>query len=207
MKKLIRKIVPESFIQEAARRGYLKLHGESSLARPRRLKEGFFDLFCGGQGLDIGAGGDAIMPDCDVFELQNGDAMFIDLYVKKQYDFVYASHVLEHMANPGVALRNWWKLVKTNGYLILYVPDRDLFEGKKNLPSNKSIVGEKKNYNNNKRLNPGQHKYFFNLNDDDFPDTIGLLPLVERSLAGCEIVKSKICDGAEHSIEIVCKKL
>jgi SAM-dependent methyltransferase len=41
------------------------------------------------------------------------------------YDFVLASHVLEHMANPILALSEWLRLLKDGGILVLILPDRN----------------------------------------------------------------------------------
>ena len=37
-------------------------------------------------------------------------------------DFVLSSHVLEHMSNPLQALREWHRVLKANGYLLLVLP-------------------------------------------------------------------------------------
>ena len=41
------------------------------------------------------------------------------------YDCVLSSHVIEHVANPFKALREWGRVLKENGILILVVPHRD----------------------------------------------------------------------------------
>lgn len=41
-----------------------------------------------------------------------------------RYDFVAASHVLEHLANPLRALREWARVVRPGGSLIVVVPPR-----------------------------------------------------------------------------------
>ena len=46
------------------------------------------------------------------------------------YDFIYSSHTLEHMENVEIALSNWIRLLRKGGNLILYIPDRDLYEKK-----------------------------------------------------------------------------
>ncbi|MFA6456213.1 MAG: methyltransferase domain-containing protein [Bacteroidota bacterium] len=43
----------------------------------------------------------------------------------EQYDFVLASHVLEHCANPIKALREWVRVLKNDGLLLLILPHRD----------------------------------------------------------------------------------
>jgi SAM-dependent methyltransferase len=42
-----------------------------------------------------------------------------------RYDFVLSSHMLEHTANPVRALREWSRLLKAGGGLLLVVPHRD----------------------------------------------------------------------------------
>jgi predicted SAM-dependent methyltransferase len=39
------------------------------------------------------------------------------------YDFVLASHVLEHTANPMLALLDWKRVLKPNGIMVVVVPD------------------------------------------------------------------------------------
>jgi hypothetical protein len=62
------------------------------------------------------------------------------------------------------------------------------------------------------------HKRFFLLDNDELPDTVGILPLLKRTIANYEIVKADICkDGyeikseqrqanGEYSIEVVIRK-
>ncbi|HVL88227.1 MAG TPA: class I SAM-dependent methyltransferase [Candidatus Thermoplasmatota archaeon] len=175
---------------------------ETSKARERRLREGFFDKYCRGQGIDIGCAGDVLAPNCRGWDLEDGDAHHLAGAPDASYDFAYSSHTLEHMEDPALALRNWWRVVKPGGFLLLYVPDRDLYEKKRTLPS---------------RWND-DHKHYFLLDRDDPPDTIGLLPLVERTLAGFEVLEARRCDeghtirdpdrpsDGEYSIEIVLRK-
>jgi len=60
---------------------------------------------------------------------EHGDAQFIERLRKAEsYDFVYSSNCLEHMESPHVALKNWYSLVKPGGYLVITVPDEDLYE-------------------------------------------------------------------------------
>jgi SAM-dependent methyltransferase len=40
------------------------------------------------------------------------------------YDFVLSSHMLEHSANPILALSEWKRLLKDDGILVLLVPDK-----------------------------------------------------------------------------------
>jgi len=81
-----------------------------------------------GKGIDIGCGTDPVFEDVYKFDIDQGDANKISDYVKKQFDFVYSSHCLEHMDDPNFTISEWWKLVKPGGFLIVIVPDEDLYE-------------------------------------------------------------------------------
>jgi SAM-dependent methyltransferase len=81
-----------------------------------------------GKGLDIGAGDDPVTPDVQRFDTEHGDANEITKYIHDQFDFVYASHCLEHMYKPREALLDWWNLVRVGGHIFFAVPDEDLYE-------------------------------------------------------------------------------
>jgi SAM-dependent methyltransferase len=81
-----------------------------------------------GSGIDIGCGPDPVTPEVRKFDLGDGDANEITRYVRETFDFVYASHCLEHMHRPKEAILEWWKLVKPGGHLFFLVPDEDLYE-------------------------------------------------------------------------------
>ncbi len=81
-----------------------------------------------GQGLDVGCGDDPILPTVDRFDKADGDANNLSRHVTKRYDFVFASHVLEHMDDPRHALAEWLCVVRPGGHLIVLVPDEDLYE-------------------------------------------------------------------------------
>jgi SAM-dependent methyltransferase len=176
--------------------------GETTKARGRRLKESFFERYCSGKGLDIGFGGDLLADNCTGWDYEHGDAQYLQGVRDASYDFVYASHTLEHMVSVETSLQNWWRVVKPGGYLIIYIPDRDLYEKKTALPS---------------RWND-DHKHFFLLDRDDPPDTVGIVPLIQRILPGQKIVYARICDeghtisdparhsDGEFSLEIVIRK-
>jgi SAM-dependent methyltransferase len=153
--------------------------GETSKSRPRRIREGFFDKYCRGRGLDIGYGGDPILPTVDLWDHAQGNAQFLLGVPENTYDFVYSSHCLEHMWNCYVALMNWFRVVKVGGYLIFAVPDRDLYEKRRTLPS---------------RWN-SDHKAFFLLGQHEYPHTIGAIPMIHGALYGLQykLVYAKVC--------------
>ena len=176
--------------------------GETAKARERRMREGFFLRYCVGRGLDIGYGGDLLCGNCVGWDLEHGDAQFLAKVKNDSFDFVYSSHTLEHLADESAALRNWYRAVKPGGYLILFVPDRELYEKKTALPS---------------RWNP-DHKHFFLIDRDEAPDTVGILPLISRSIPEAIVISARRCDAGhtiedpqvhsdgEYSIEIIIQK-
>ncbi|MES2205353.1 MAG: methyltransferase domain-containing protein [Pseudomonadota bacterium] len=81
-----------------------------------------------GKGIDIGCGNDPVTSTARTFDVKDGDANKISSYIDEEFDFVYASHCLEHMRDPQQALLDWWKLVRVGGHLFFIVPDEDLYE-------------------------------------------------------------------------------
>ncbi len=170
---------------------------ESFGARARREREGFFEAYCQGNGIDIGWGGDLLAPNCVGWDFEDGDAERLEGAPDEAYDFVYSSHNLEHLYDVDRAVINWWRVLKPGCHLILFLPHRDLCEGRRTLPSSEP-----------------DHKHYFMPDEDDPPDTIGVAPMVERLLPDGEIIYIKTCGepcanvhGRERSIEAVVRKL
>jgi SAM-dependent methyltransferase len=89
----------------------------------------FTRTYLGGRVIDIGAGKDPVCPHAEPFDVTDGDANVITRYRDAgQYDAVHSSHCLEHMRDPVAALAEWWALLKVGGFLVLVVPDEDLYE-------------------------------------------------------------------------------
>lgn len=51
----------------------------------------------------------------------------LDLFGTASVDFVFSSHLLEHIESTEAALREWWRVIKDGGYLILYLPHKELY--------------------------------------------------------------------------------
>jgi SAM-dependent methyltransferase len=101
---------------------------ETSKTRAVRSSS-FEELYLRGRVIDIGCGPDPIVSHAEAFDLEHGDAQEIaKIRPNGAYDAVCSSHCLEHMRNVPHALAQWWGLVKDGGYLILVVPDEDLYE-------------------------------------------------------------------------------
>lgn len=72
-------------------------------------------------GKDIKLFGTAMDPDivCDATEMP--------LFTDESMDFVFSSHTLEHIKEHEKALKEWWRIIKQDGYLVLYLPHRDFY--------------------------------------------------------------------------------
>jgi SAM-dependent methyltransferase len=50
-------------------------------------------------------------------------------------DYVFSSHCLEHIDHSVAAIRDWFRVLRTRGHLIICVPHQFLYEKKRALPS------------------------------------------------------------------------
>lgn len=93
-----------------------------------------------GRGLDIGAGDFKVLPHVISVDNMNHaqfgfsvrpDVMCaadkLDVFASNCMDFVYSSHTLEHVVDYKAALKEWWRVVKQGGYLVLYLPHKELY--------------------------------------------------------------------------------
>lgn len=116
---------------------------ETAKAFERRKALGWFDKYILGNCIDIGCGRLESVPgeiikltdNCTLHDKDMCDAHYMDWYIDEFFDTVHASHVLEHLEHPGLAIQNWWRILKKGGHLIISVPDRDLYERQLELPS------------------------------------------------------------------------
>jgi ADP-heptose:LPS heptosyltransferase/SAM-dependent methyltransferase len=134
---------------------------------------------------DLGHGGHKIAPDAvgvDWFRYDDGDWIgdVRDLWFlgDESFDCVYSSHCLEDLWHPHQALREWLRILRPGGHLVLYLPLKDFYP-------NVGMPG----------ANPG-HK------DDYVPeDVLRFL----REVGGAEVVHGARVE-AEDSFEIVARR-
>ena len=69
-----------------------------------------------------------LMTSVRIWDLEDGDAQFMRTVQNEYYDFVHSSHCLEHLVDPKVGINNWFRILKPNGYLIVTIPDEDMYE-------------------------------------------------------------------------------
>lgn len=111
---------------------------ECSKSIPRRLADvNFTRRYFVGSGLDIGGKPDplglyrelfCLMDSVRTWDLEDGDAQFLNGLADASIDFVHSSHCLEHLYDPSQGLKNWFRVVRPGGHLIFTVPDEDLYE-------------------------------------------------------------------------------
>ena len=111
---------------------------ELSKSIPRRMRDPFFlRRYFVGEGVDIGGKPDPLslygeffplMKTIKVWDLEDGDAEFMAGVEDGRFDFVHSSHCLEHLRDPAEGLKNWLRVVKPGGFVIVTIPDEDLYE-------------------------------------------------------------------------------
>ena len=52
------------------------------------------------------------------------DAVNISQIQDNVYDFCFSSHSLEHIANPLKAIKEWLRIIKNDGFIIIVVPEK-----------------------------------------------------------------------------------
>ena len=184
----------------------------------RRLNDSRFTReYFVGRGIDIGAGEDSLekykeffplIQHIDSWDIQHGDAQYLVDVPDNVFDFAVSSHCLEHMLAPHIALKNWLRVIKSKGYLIITIPDEDLYE-QQMWPS---------------AFN-GDHKFSFTINKDKSwsPKSINLFDLLSTVKNQVSIKKIELLDNlyyksihgvdqtrytfSESAIEIVLQKL
>jgi SAM-dependent methyltransferase len=96
-----------------------------------------------GRCLDLGCGPRKVFPSRDVIGIDNnkdaslfgiktnpdmpGDVTKLDMFADGTVDTVFSSHTLEHVDDHVAVLREWWRLLKVGGYLVLYLPHADWY--------------------------------------------------------------------------------
>ena len=185
---------------------------ETSKSYQRRLADGWFEKYIKGKIIDIGVGridtydgADPLTKDCDTWDKDNGDAHLMEGVPNESYDTVYNSHLIEHLENPKLAIQNWFRILKKDGYLIIAAPDRDSYERKTHLPSQWNA----------------DHKYFLTASTNEPPNTFSLIGLIQDALRDkmfhvkviqtintcTNLDKPNEHGNGEYQIEVIIKKL
>jgi len=101
-----------------------------------------FDIvpYMKGRILDLGCGQDKVFPiaigvdnkiDAKLFGIEVKPDIAVEtcermeLFADASVDTVFSSHLLEHITDYKAALKEWMRILKVGGHLILYLPDED----------------------------------------------------------------------------------
>jgi len=162
---------------------------ETSKSATRRARHARFpQRYFVGAGIDIGAGTDSLgnvdglgahldkfplITSCWNWDIEDGDAGLMLGVEDNTFDFVHSSHCLEHLLNPVLALYNWYRILKPEGYLVVTVPDEDLYE--------QGIFPSTFN---------GDHKWTFTIHKAHSwsPASINVTDLIARSIPTSKII-------------------
>lgn len=123
---------------EARKRASGILHGTSGSETSRSRER--LAPYCQGYGIDLGFGGDPIAPHAIRMDMPQpytklgnhsvqlgGDALDLYWFKDDVLDFVYSSHLLEDFDDTEAALREWLRVLKVGGNLIILCPDEQRY--------------------------------------------------------------------------------
>lgn len=85
--------------------------------------------YCNGLGLDLGCGAEKIVHTAIGIDAREGvrnlamDFSDLRIFASNVFDFIYSSHAIEDMYYKEPVLKEWWRVLKPNGYLVLAWPD------------------------------------------------------------------------------------
>ena len=80
-------------------------------------------FFCRGRGLDIGGGKWPLAGTDSIDYLTGGNACRLPI---GDWDYLFSSHCLEHLADPIEALEHWLARLRSGGVLVLYLPHPEM---------------------------------------------------------------------------------
>jgi len=87
--------------------------------------------YCRGKGLDLGCGNEKITPMAMGIDLEGGDkdltmdAGDLGMFAPGYFDYIFSSHCLGYFLDTEKILKQWWRVLRLNGYLVLYLPHKD----------------------------------------------------------------------------------
>lgn len=119
----------------------MKVGTESQRTHQDKIDSGFYAKYMSGKGLDIGyagytSGAQPILPGAIGVDLNypGYDGKTLPFGNETQ-DYIYSSHCLEHIRPIDYTILEWFRVLKTSGYMILVLPHQYLYEKKQALPS------------------------------------------------------------------------
>lgn len=108
---------------------------ETNGARP------YLEKYCTGDGIDVGCGHDPIKPSSIAMDQPqgytkvgtsaiqlHGDAQNLHWFRDGVLDYLYSSHVLEDFTTTVPILKEWARVVKKGGNVVVYVPEEPIYK-------------------------------------------------------------------------------
>ncbi len=119
---------------QPSRRAQRQAPSETSKCRMRLAP------FCTGYGVDLGFGGDPIVPHAIAVDMPRpysevgqrpvqlgGDAARLVWFADETLDFVFSSHLLEDFVDVRAVVTEWLRVLKPGGRLIIFCPDEQVY--------------------------------------------------------------------------------
>jgi len=143
--RLVRGVLRAVGLEQAGRRFFHALQPSRRQRFPRPPSEtskcrARLAPYCLGYGVDVGFGGDPIVPQAigvdlpqpysDVGRLPvqlGGDATRLVWFADGTLDFVFSSHLIEDFREVGAVLNEWLRVLKPGGRLIIFCPDEPVY--------------------------------------------------------------------------------
>lgn len=129
--------------------------------------------YCKGNGIDIGSQGSPVNPDSIQIEYDRerfdidvpihweGDGTSNLPFKDNVLDYVYSSHLIEDYVDWIPILTEWNRVIKPSGYIVIMVPDKNIFRDRVN-------KGQPDNLNHKHESYPGELTEIYNLNFKHF---------------------------------------
>jgi SAM-dependent methyltransferase len=133
-------------LEEPARRAWRRLRGRTDSPGPMPYRSETSKCrdrlapYCVGYGLDLGFGGDPITPSAVRIDMPTpyaytgeyavqlgGKAEDLYWFRDGVLDFVYSSHLLEDYVDTEAVLREWLRVLRPGGRLVIFCPDEQVF--------------------------------------------------------------------------------
>ena len=144
--------------------------------------------FLRGRGLDIGCGSEKVCKEAIGIDVAPGADITLDLSADRAldlfgdgaFDYVFSSHCLEDFNCTAAILKEWWRVIRPGGYLVLYLPDRKFYP-------QKGTAGANPNH---------QH-------DFEWPDIWAIL----KKFGNVKLISAtEHSESNEYSFQMVCQK-
>ncbi len=113
------------------------------ISETSQFRKLFLKYVEGKDGIDVGFGGDPIIPSAITIDLPNqycfagnhprnltGDARNLYWFKDNSLEYLYSAHLLEDMEDTEVLdiLKEWIRVIKSGGYLLLLLPEQEVYE-------------------------------------------------------------------------------